>query len=203
MNKNKKCFLCETIIIKPVKLSVKQFEKYKYCTRKCFWENRKTNECIIEGKVTYLLVKHKGDLLKILIDTNQYKKIKNYRWHIANTGYPRAYDQKTGNKIFLHWLLLKKGGRYFMVDHINRNKLDNRKSNLRLVSASLNSTNVFNKNKYGYNGVFKKNGLKKPYVASFKHKYKNYHLGYFEKVEEAILARKQKELEVLGFVVNE
>ena len=58
--------------------------------------------------------------------------VQNYKWCIANTGY--IYNYKLGN---LHKVICD--GR--VVDHINRNKLDNRRENLRSVSHSDNTLN--------------------------------------------------------------
>lgn len=73
-----------------------------------------------------------------------------------------------------------------LVDHINRNKLDNRCSNLRIVT---NSQNVINSsaranNSSGYKGVtwHKKNGK---WQASVMVNYKRHHLGQFTNVVDA------------------
>jgi hypothetical protein len=54
----------------------------------------------------------------------------NYVWSITN----KYVASRTGGKfIYLHILLMgKKQG--LMIDHINRNKLDNRRENLRFVT---------------------------------------------------------------------
>jgi hypothetical protein len=65
------------------------------------------------------------------------------------------------------------------VDHINRNKMDNRIVNLRMCSTSNNCMNSIKKsnNKTGYKGVCKGNG---GYTAQIYLNGKKYHLGTFK-----------------------
>jgi len=72
-------------------------------------------------------------------------------------------------------------------DHRNRNKLDNRRKNLRIVDRSQNSLNtkIRNDNKSGYKGVFWRADRNKWYVY-FRGKY----LGYYETFRKAINVRK-------------
>ena len=52
------------------------------------------------------------------------------------------------------------------VDHINRNKKDNRLENLRLVTRSQNAINILRRNKSGIHGVFRVSDIL--YVASIR-----------------------------------
>jgi hypothetical protein len=74
---------------------------------------------------------------EILVDDEDFSLLKRHTWHIDN-GYAVAWFH--GNRIKLHCLVITRpAGK--QVDHINRNKLDNRKENLRLVSPSQNCMN--------------------------------------------------------------
>ncbi|MBT4264784.1 MAG: hypothetical protein HOD85_11295 [Deltaproteobacteria bacterium] len=81
-----------------------------------------------------------------------------------------------------------------MVDHINGNKLDNRRKNLRIASAHENATNVakLKTRKHSkFRGVSKaapRAGLEKEWCASLQIKRVNYYLGYWKTEEEAALA---------------
>ena len=93
-----------------------------------------------------LLIKSKGKIYECLIDKEDYDNVGQYTWCDNGDGYIRTdYKQK---KIKIHRFLLNPPAN-MMVDHINRNKLDNRRSNLRLATRSQNSMNrkIQNNNK--------------------------------------------------------
>ena len=72
------------------------------------------------------------------------------------------------------------------IDHINRNKLDNRISNLRDTTASLNQKNrnaLSKNNQTGFLGVVKHN--KGGYVARVKNNNKSIHIKHCATAEEA------------------
>jgi hypothetical protein len=87
------------------------------------------------------------------IDLVSLRLIEDYTWSVDSNGYVVAMD-KNGRKVKLHRLVLP-GVR--MVDHIDSRKLNNRRSNLRHATYSINAHNhnVFKTNKSGVNGVCK------------------------------------------------
>lgn len=94
---------------------------------------------------------------KILVDESDYDSVKNYSWNTNATGYAYAYVKGSGRKerktVTMHRLLMNpKNG--LRVDHINRNKLDNRRSNLRICTNSQNAGNSI-----GYSKKTKFKGL--------------------------------------------
>ena len=101
------------------------------------------------------------------------------------------YVRVKPNKQFFHRLITSApNGK--VVDHINRNTLDNRRENLRLVTIQENLWNQKRpNNKTGYTGVaITYNGN---YSAQIKVNYKKIHLGIFKTVEKALEARKKAE----------
>jgi hypothetical protein len=75
----------------------------------------------------------------------------------------------------------------FVTDHINRNKLDNRISNLRIVPRSINGINQLrSSNPLNCTGVYK---IGSSYVVRICGKY----LGSFKHLDEAIDKRKEEE----------
>ena len=81
-----------------------------------------------------------------------------------------------------------------VLDHINRDRMDNRIKNLRSVSQKENLQNITLKksNKTGANGVcFRTDGRIKPWQARVMHDRKEKSLGYFQTYEEAVQARQE------------
>ena len=85
-------------------------------------------------------------------------------------------------------------GKDLQVDHINRNTLDNRKSNLRIVSAQGNSNNKgsYKNSKSGVKGVYYIRMFNK-WVAELKVNKKCYRSNTVNTKEEAIIERQKLE----------
>lgn len=112
------------------------------------------NKIIIKGLITELFLP--GGYIA-LIDTEDLDKLGNTRWYVLKTKYTNyalSDNHNTGKHIRLHRLIL--GYPKSIIDHKNRNGLDNRKENLRLCSFSQNNANRI-KNKTSvtkYKGVY-------------------------------------------------
>ena len=94
--------------------------------------------------------------IKFYFDLEDYEKIKSHCWHTDNNYVATVIN---GKKIRIHKFITNTG-REEIVDHINRNPLDNRKSNLRLVNKSQNEMNkkgVGILSKFGVKGVSRYN----------------------------------------------
>jgi hypothetical protein len=86
-----------------------------------------------------------------------------------------------------------------IVDHINGEKNDNRKCNLRVCTYCENNMNttVRKDNKSGTTGVFWENQSGK-WKAEISYNKKRKHLGLFDKFEDAVNARKKAEVMYFG-----
>lgn len=113
-------------------------------------------------------------------------------WAVIKARHTQYVIQKdeTGKTTYLHRVILaRKLERdellpHEQVDHINRNGLDNRRENLRLVTPSENQHNKgkYKNNTSGYKGVFKSG---KRWGARIKINRKYIYLGYFDTPELA------------------
>ena len=117
-----------------------------------------------------------------LCDPDDWERLKNYCWSKNNRGYAEArVNSKT---TLFHHLVLNKCPEKLVRDHINRNKLDNRKKNLRIVTYSENVRNSLHKNKYGYRGISRIKSGNNYYYQVYEGKEKK--TRYFKELEDAI-----------------
>ena len=120
----------------------------------------------------------------------------NFNWHTTK-GYARRNSSRSEGKqhpIYMHRVIASRMKSVsivsgFEIDHVDGDKLNNRRSNLRLVTHAenmLNSPKQSN-NKSGYKGVtFHKVAQK--WAAQIGFKWGKYHLGLFASPEEAYMA---------------
>lgn len=80
----------------------------------------------------------------ILLDKGDLERVQKYKWTLSIHGDDiRAISNSTElGRIYLHQFLIGNIPMGKVIDHINRNPLDNRKGNLRVVERSINSTNA-------------------------------------------------------------
>jgi len=93
---------------------------------------------------------------EILIDKEDQSVLQLHKWRLLKTGdYKRVVAYYNKKFLYLHRVILNISDPNILVDHINMNPLDNRKSNLRLSDKSSNGMNrPKNKNnRSGYKGV--------------------------------------------------
>lgn len=146
-----------------------------------------------------------------LVDDDIFDWLNQWRWHITN-GYiiRKQYGKRGENKkpenIYIHRLIMGTPNGY-VTDHINGNKLDNQRDNLRIGTQSQNMMNRGKQknNTSGYKGVhWNKQHQKWQAVVKFDGKQK--HLGYFDNAFLASLAyiKGAKELygEFSGLITN-
>jgi DNA-binding CsgD family transcriptional regulator len=85
----------------------------------------------------YLYGKHGG---VAIVDASELDHVKQYRWRSRkNKNY--LYAETGANGIPLHHIIAGKPSRGMVIDHVNRNGLDNRRCNLKHVSIADNIRN--------------------------------------------------------------
>lgn len=124
-----------------------------------------------------------------LVDDEDYERLSKYTWRLHSKGYATRSSSTNGKetRLMMHREILETGE--FQVDHIDRNKLNNQKDNLRIAT---NSINQFNKGKQKNNtsgtpGVFWDRS-KKIWRARIQIDGKRIELGRFKTVDEAAAA---------------
>lgn len=76
-----------------------------------------------------------GTIVQFLIDAEDIPKVKPYRW-FSHMGY--CCTVKNGRHWYLTWELFGRPEKGHVLHHINRNRRDNRKGNIRLVTVREN-----------------------------------------------------------------
>lgn len=74
-----------------------------------------------------------------IIDSDDFNKVKVHSWSRSGNGY--IHSMINGKHVCLHRHIIKINQPGLMVDHINRNKWDNRKENLRITDGVGNGLN--------------------------------------------------------------
>ena len=139
-----------------------------------------------------------------IVDNDDIDDVSKHRWHLTNTGYVIGYDDNNKTKFLLH-NYVKKPKDGFVIDHINHNPLDCRKENLRYITQSINilTSKLASNNKTGKKGVSivnTKNG--QAYKATIQVNGQVHHLGQFKDFHEAVRARQDAEMKMLGFLLD-
>lgn len=131
-----------------------------------------------------------------VVDDDDFEYLSQWKWCFdGNYARRRAKNHEEGTRTIYMHRVIAKPREDEVVDHINRDKLDNRRCNLRtLEDETLNRLNqsISKKNKTGARGVVRlPAGRRKPerYVAYISVKDKTKYLGTFLTVSEAEQAR--------------
>lgn len=130
----------------------------------------------------------------VLVDQDVYEKLRTRSVSISSHGYARTGINGSGEPLeYLHRFIMgsPKGK---VVDHINRNRLDNRRVNLRICEQKENLWNT-QAVLEGYKGVYENEFS---WIAQVMANGVIHHIGSFETQEEAALAYNRKALEVHG-----
>lgn len=173
------------------------------CIRDDQRKKKKLNK--YEFKDDFIIVYSSNKNIRFYVDKDDYELVKNYTWYINSKGYVATRSKKNDKKytMFLHRLLmnLDKTENYHEeeVEHIDRNPLNNRKSNLMIKK---HSENMLNKSKYknntsGITGVNWHNKKQKWIVRV----YKNSKTAFYKETknfQEAVFLRLKAEKEIFG-----
>ena len=140
-----------------------------------------------------------GDGKHATVSSKDLATLSRYRWYVTASGYV-VTDTKERNSIRMHRLILglsnlKRGAKWTeCVDHINRDKLDNSRENIRVTSYAVN-------NHRKIHPVASKGAAKTRYgrwQSTIRFKGKTLNIGSFGTKQEAQNAYLKKSLELYG-----
>jgi hypothetical protein len=123
----------------------------------------------------------------VIVDPADYTWLSQYNWCLHSKGYAVGYVDT--QKVFMHRLILSPPAE-LQVDHINGNKLDNRRANLRITDSTGNNRNA-GKRRTGtsqYKGVRWHQGINKWFAEIAVAKGNRKHLGCFSNELDAARA---------------
>ncbi len=136
-----------------------------------------------------------GDGFYAYVDAADYEWLSGWTWQLRG-GYAARMEKR--KPIYMHRAIMQTP-QGMVVDHKNRNKLDNTRGNLWNCTAQENACNRGKKR--GTASRFRGVGFNKDYGKHFADIYfkgKRYFLGYFPNETEAARARDRKAVELLG-----
>ena len=147
----------------------------------------KGNDYYIKDHTVHVILSNTHN--EMLCDEDIWEKAKVRTWYEYD-GYAIASIKR--KSIYFHRVVAMPFDGY-VVDHINRNKLDNRKNNLRVVTNHVNTINVdcYKNNHSGYKGVTK---VDYGYIATITVNRKKVYLGFYKDINDAIKARQEAEI---------
>lgn len=132
---------------------------------------------------------------KVMVDDEDFEYLSQWKWQTSARGYAvrgQWNGERKNNDIIIMSRMLLNCPDDKEVDHINGDRLDNRKENLRIVTKKNNRRNraILDRNKTGYKGVveMKDKFRWKRFRASIGVDGKNIYLGYFYTAKEAYMA---------------
>lgn len=138
-----------------------------------------------------------------VVDDRDYARLSRHVW----TRHPKGHAQRVTTRngrvvtIYMHRDILGVTDPKVQVDHRDRNKLNNRRKNLR---AATNGQNQMNRAKLAaaasrFKGVtFKPRNIGKPWLARISHDRRRVHLGYFATEREAAVAYNRAAAKLFG-----
>lgn len=124
-----------------------------------------------------------------VVDKQDYDSIRSITWRLSSHGY--AVTSVDGKTVYMH-RHINKTPKGLETDHINGDRLDNRRDNLRSVTQSSNQMNRKGLRGVSVSGLYANGDTK--YVASIGVDGKDVFLGYFKDIADAIGARMTAEL---------
>ena len=148
------------------------------------------NEYYIKDNIGYIILRNSKNenVAEVKVDIEDIDKVIKYKWNLGTWGY--ANSNIDGKNVMMQRFIMNEFNTNNIIDHINRNTLDNRKANLRAVNKSINSINagLRTSNTSGVTGVsWNKNA--NSWRAYINYDGKRIELGYNKNFDDAVRLR--------------
>jgi hypothetical protein len=135
-----------------------------------------------------------------IVDNDDFDKLNQWKWNCVNGYAARLVSRKLGKRVMIYMhreILGTPDG--MECDHINSNRLDNRKQNLRICNRSQNQANrsKSSNNTSGYKGV-NWHKVNQKWRAKIKINGRSKYLGCFTDIEDAAKAYEKAAIEYFG-----
>lgn len=136
-----------------------------------------------------------------IVDAEDFEWLNKYSWYYEDNGYAcrrKTFGHYDSAKVYMHREILGYVPPVKVADHINGNRLDNRRDNLRKVTQSKNAINSPpRKGTSKYKGVHWNKGYGR-WVAKIEKEGAYYYLGQFDCEINAAIAYNKKARELFG-----
>lgn len=164
-----------------------------------------TNIWSIDGDVSSCSIQYKNTYIVCYIDTDDYERASSRVWRISkkkNKYYVVSGNIRDNTYIYLHTFILNSDiADGYEIDHKDGNSLNNRRSNLRVVTRieNIQNSNARIDNKIGIRGIVKSRNV---YKCDFSFDNARYYFKDWPTIEQAVYCRKYAEeyfgLEILN-----
>lgn len=154
--------------------------------------------------VRVLLKRRNGERFYALVDKADVDLVSAFTWHLDSNGYAARLTKDGYTERMARRILGLRPGDGLESDHISRDKLDNRRCNLRVATHAQNSQNRLRLDGNSKaRGVSLRKGKKtKPYHAYGCIGGKNVHLGFYETEDEAAEVARVWRAEHMPFAID-
>ena len=97
-----------------------------------------------------------NDGYETIIDIDDFDRVNKYKWRVDKNGYVFTFNMNNKIMKLSNFIMNHTPTSELTVDHINRERRDNRKKNLRIVNKSIQSINqnISKKNTSGTKGIY-------------------------------------------------
>lgn len=162
--------------------------------------SKKYNEYYIEGETAF--VKMSNSDKEMLVDSDIWEHIRRFCWYENPNGYAETnmpIGQRKSKRVMLHVMVFSDCPAGLFRDHINGNRLDNRRVNIRYVTIQQNNHNhgKSKRNTSGHPGVRWESDRGK-WFARIKVNNQTINLGRYSSLEDAVRAREEAEKKYFG-----